>query len=166
MKKIRRKVALALAVVMLLGSSLTTHAQGIEKEVKKTNQEIANEMLDAFVESVKNNTFVEPRWQNTLILDFGFSVGKGTAYVNLDVTGRIGVEEIYATVVLSRYNSYTGLYDHVHTFPTYHTYGRLLHCTDTHYPMAAGQRYNATVSVIVFKDGQPEQIQSVRSYDY
>lgn len=166
MKKIRRKVAFVLAVVMLLGSSLTTHAQGAEKEVKKTNQEIANEMLDAFVESVKNNTFVEPRWQNTLILEFGFSVSAGTASVYLDVTGRTGVDEIYATVVLSRYNSYTGLYDHVHTFPTQHAYGRLMSYYDTHFPMAAGQRYNATVSVIVFKDGQPEQIQSVRSYDY
>jgi len=123
-------------------------------------------MLDAFVESVKNNTFVEPRWQHTLILDFGFSVSAGTAYVDLDVTGRTGVDEIYATIVLSRYNSYTGLYDHVHTFPTQHAYGRLLNYYDTHFPMAAGQRYKATVSVIVFMDGQPEQIQSVRSYDY
>lgn len=166
MKKIRRKVALALAVVMLLGSSLTTHAQGTEKEVKKTNQEIAYEMLDAFVESVKNNTFVQPRWEHTLYMEFGFSVGKGTAYVDLDVTGRTGVDEIYATIVLSRYNSYTGLYDHVHTFPTQHAYGRVLYYTDTHFPMAAGQRYNATVSAVVFKDGQAEQVYSVRSYDY
>lgn len=161
--KLRRRMALALMLVMLLGSTLTTHAQGDLQETKKSNKEIAYAMLDEFVESVKNNTYVEPRWQNTSKFALAFDVSNNQASVMLDVLGKSGVEEIYATIVLSRLNPQTGLYDHVHTFPYQHAYGRSLYFNQSYGPITMGYTYRATASVIVFKDGQPEQIQGTQT---